>query len=60
MRHIPFPAELLEAKLIECLSPQSSTHVQPVLKTHHSDLVKELVRFAFPGEHRAHSFEHGL
>ena len=43
----PFPAELLEAKLIECLSPQSSTHVQPVLKTHHSDLVKELVRFAF-------------
>ena len=43
----PFQADLLEAQLIESLSPASSTLVQPVQKTHHSDLVKELVRFSF-------------
>ena len=43
----PFQADLLEAQLIESLSPESSTLLQPVLKTHHSDLVKELVRFSF-------------
>lgn len=41
----PIPGDLLEAKLIECLSPRSSTLVRPVRKTHHSDLVKELVHF---------------
>ena len=43
----PFQADLLEAKLIESLAPESSTLLKPVLKTHHSDLVKELVRFSF-------------
>ena len=43
----PFQADFLEAQLIESLSPESSTLLQPVLKTHHSDLVKELVRFSF-------------
>ena len=40
-------ADLLEAQLIESLSPESSSRLQPVLKTHHSDLVKELIRFSF-------------
>ena len=43
----PFQADLLEAQLIESLSPESSTLLKPVSKTHHSDLVKELVRFSF-------------
>ena len=43
----PFQADLLEAQLIECLSPESSIRLQPVRKTHHSDLVRELVRFSF-------------
>ena len=43
----PFHADLLEAQLIECLSPESSIRLQPVRKTHHSDLVRELVRFSF-------------
>ena len=42
-----FQADLLEVQLIESLSPESSTLLQPVLRTHHSDLVKEFVRFAF-------------
>jgi hypothetical protein len=42
-----FQADLLEAQPIECLSPESSIRLQPVLKTYHSDLVKELVRFSF-------------
>ena len=42
-----FQADFLEAQLIEALSPESSNLLQPVLKTHHSDLVKELVRFSF-------------
>ena len=42
-----FQPDLLEAQLIECLSPESSTLLQPVLKTHRSDLVRELVRFSF-------------
>jgi AraC family ethanolamine operon transcriptional activator len=40
-------ADLLEAQLIESLSPESSSRLQPVQKTHHSDLVKELIRFSF-------------
>ena len=43
----PFQADLLEAQLIECLSPESSIRLQSVRKTHHSDLVRELVRFSF-------------
>ena len=43
----PFQADLLEAQLIESLAPESSTLLQPAFKTHHSDLVKELVRFSF-------------
>ena len=42
-----FQADLLEVQLLESLSQESSTRLQPVLRTHHSDLVKELVRFAF-------------
>ena len=42
-----FQADLLEVQLIESLSQEGSTRMQPVLKTHHSDLVKELVRFSF-------------
>ena len=42
-----FQSDLLEVQLIESFSPESSMHLQPVLKTHHSDLVKELVRFSF-------------
>ena len=42
-----FQADLLEAQLIESLSPESSSRLQPVLKTHHSDLVKDLIRFSF-------------
>ena len=42
-----FQSDLLEVQLIESFSPDSSVHLQPVLKTHHSDLVKELVRFPF-------------
>ena len=42
-----FQSDLLEVQLIESLSPESSIHLKPVLKTHHSDLVKELVRFFF-------------
>ena len=45
--HHPFQPDLLEVQLIESLSQESSTLLQPVLKTHHSDLVKELVRFSF-------------
>ena len=43
----PFQADLLEAQLVESLSPESTTLLQPVFKTHHSDLVQELVRFSF-------------
>ena len=43
----PFQADLLEAQLIESLSSETSTLVQPVVKTHHSDLVQELVRYSF-------------
>ena len=43
----PFQADLMEAQLTECLSPESSICLRPVLKTHHSDLVRELVRFSF-------------
>ena len=43
----PFHVDLLEAQLIECLSPESSIRLQPMWKTHHSDLVRELVRFSF-------------
>ena len=43
----PFQADFLEAQLVESLSPESSTLLQPVFKTHHSDLVQELVRFSF-------------
>jgi AraC family ethanolamine operon transcriptional activator len=43
----PFHADLMEAQLTECLSPESSICLQPVRKTHHSDLVRELVRFSF-------------
>ena len=42
-----FQSDLLELQLIESFSPESSMHLQPVLTTHHSDLVKELVRFSF-------------
>ena len=42
-----FQSDLLEVQLIESLSQESYIHLQPVLKTHHSDLVKELVRFSF-------------
>ena len=42
-----FQADLLEAQLIESLSPESSSRLQPVLKTHHSDLVKDLIRCSF-------------
>ena len=42
-----FQADLLEVQLLESLSPESSTRLQPVLRTHHSDLVRELVSFAF-------------
>ena len=45
--HHPFQPDLLEVQLIESLAQESSTLLQPVLKTHHSDLVKELVRFSF-------------
>ena len=43
----PFQADLLEAQLIDSLSSESSTLLQPVAKTHHSDLVQELVRYSF-------------
>ena len=43
----PFHADLLEAQLIDALSPESSNLLQPVRKTHHSDLVQELVRYSF-------------
>ena len=43
----PFQADLLEAQLIDALSPESSNLLQPVVKTHHSDLVQELVRYSF-------------
>jgi len=43
----PFEADLLEAQLIDCLSLVSSIHLQPVRKTHHSDLARELVRLSF-------------
>lgn len=43
----PFQADLLEAQLTECLSPESSICLQPVRKTHHSDLVRQLVHFPF-------------
>ena len=36
----PFQADLMEAQLTECLSPESSICLQPVRKTHHGDLVK--------------------
>ena len=42
----PFQADFLEAQLIECLSSESSIRLQPVRKTHHSDLVRELMRFS--------------
>ena len=42
-----FQSDLLEIQLIKSLSPESSVHLQPVLKTHHSDLMKELVCFPF-------------
>ena len=42
-----FQSDLLEVQLIESFLPESSMHLQPVMKTHHSDLVKELVRFPF-------------
>ena len=45
--HHPFQPDLLEVQLIESLAQESSPLLQPVLKTHHSDLVKELVRFSF-------------
>ena len=43
----PFYADLMEAQLTECLSPESSICLRPVRNTHHSDLVRELVRFSF-------------
>ena len=39
--------DLLEAQLIESLSSKNSTLLRPVVKTHHSDLVQELVRYSF-------------
>ena len=43
----PFEADLLEAQLIESLSSKEETLLRPVVKTHHSDLVQELVRYSF-------------
>ena len=43
----PFQADLLEAQLIESLSSEDSTLLRPVVQTHHSDLVQELVRYSF-------------
>ena len=43
----PFQADLLEAQLIESLSSKKETLMRPVVKTHHSDLVQELVRYSF-------------
>ena len=44
---IPFAPHLLEAHLMECLAPRSEPSLRPVMATHHSDLVKELVQFSF-------------
>ena len=44
---ISFSPHLLEAKLLECLAPSSHSDFRPVVATHHSDLVKELVQFSF-------------
>ena len=42
-----FAPHLLEAQLMECLAPRFEPRLRPVMATHHSDLVKELVQFSF-------------
>ena len=42
-----FAPHLLEAQLVECLAPRFEPRLRPVMATHHSDLVKELVQFSF-------------
>ena len=44
---ISFDPHLLEAQLVECLAPRSEPSLRPVMATHHSDLIKELVQFSF-------------
>ena len=42
-----FEADFLEAELIECLETSSASSLRPAVKTHRSDLVRDLVRLSF-------------